>query len=61
MALEQPFLKETPGAQDEILKDRFCSFVSLHWSAFCIQKILSKSEFAQVAVINLPCMHSLLS
>lgn len=37
-AFDQPVLKETPGAWNEILKHRPHPFVSLHWSAFCIQR-----------------------
>lgn len=54
MALDQHFLKETPGAWSEILKHRHHSFISLHCWYSVFKEILSKSEFAKVAVINLP-------
>lgn len=55
MALDQPFLKETPGAGNEILNHRQHSFVSLYTGRHSVFKeILSKSEFAKVVVINLP-------
>ena len=37
-AFDQPVLKETPGAWNEILKHRPHPFMSLHWSALCIQR-----------------------
>lgn len=44
MTLDQPFLKETPGAWNELLKPRHHSFVSLHWLAFSIQRHSVKNQ-----------------
>lgn len=47
MELDQPFLKETPRAWNELLKPRHHSFLSLRWQAFRIQGNSVKIRFCQ--------------